>query len=161
LNEVIRDGSHRIRLNMSAVSYLSSAGIRVLVTFYKKLGEIGGSFAIIDPSDSVRKILDLTRLTTMLLGGTLPESLTEPEAQAVQRIARENAVYEIVDRAIEAFECRVIGDPSLLAHGGYGKDNARMTTFDRDAAGLGLAAFGSGFDDCRDRYGEFLAVAGS
>src|SRR5262249_23104993 len=109
LNQVIRDGSHRIRLNMSAVSYLSSAGIRVLVTFYKQLGEIGGSFAIINPSDSVRKVLDLTKLTPMLLGSTLPEGLTEPEAQAVQRIERENAVYEIVDRAIEAFECSVIG----------------------------------------------------
>src|SRR5262249_48171559 len=117
LNEVIRDGSHRIRLNMSAVSYLSSAGIRVLVTFYKQLGEIGGSFTIVDPSEMVRKVLDLTKLTPMLLGGALAEGLAEPPAQAVSRIERENAVYEIIDRAIEGFECRVIGEPSRLANG--------------------------------------------
>src|SRR5690349_3990972 len=68
LSEVIRAGSHRIRLDLSGVSYISSAGIRVLITFAKQLAELGGSFAVVEPSENVRKVLDLTRLTEMLMG---------------------------------------------------------------------------------------------
>jgi len=156
LNQVIRDGSHRVRLNLAAVSYLSSAGIRVLITLYKQLGEIGGSFAIVEPSDNVRTILDLTRLTPMLMGGMLAPGLVETAARAAERIERGNAVYEIFDRAIEAMECRMIGDASRLERGAYAE--ARAATFDRDTVGLGIGAFGSGFEECRDRYGAFLSV---
>jgi len=66
LDAVIREGAHKIRLNMAAVTYLSSAGIRILIIFYKQLAEIQGSFAVINPSLSVRKILDMTRLSPSL-----------------------------------------------------------------------------------------------
>jgi anti-anti-sigma factor len=161
LNQVIRDGSHRIRLNLAAVSYVSSAGIRVLITLYKQLGEIGGSFAIVEPSENVRTILDLTRLTPMLMGGTLAPGLVETPPPPVERVERANSVYEIFDRAIEGAVCRIIGDPALLASSGYGKEHAHAATFDRHTVALGLGAFGAGFDDCRERYGEFLAVAGT
>ena len=160
LNRVIRDGSHRIRLNMSAISYLSSAGIRVLMTFYKQLGEIGGSFTIVDPSKMVLKVLDLTKLTAMLLGAA-PALAAEATPEAGARMERQNAAYEVLDRAGGGFECCVTGDPALLATGGYREEHARTKTFHRDSAGLGLGAFGDGFEDCRQRYGEFLAVAGT
>src|SRR5436309_10585928 len=67
LDGVIREGAHKIRLNMKDVTYLSSAGIRVLVIFYKQLTEIQGSFAVTTPSVSVRKILDMTRLSPLLI----------------------------------------------------------------------------------------------
>src|SRR5258707_10028527 len=67
LDEVIREGTHRIQLNMSSVSYLSSAGIQLLIGFHKKLEQIDGSFGVIEPSDMVRKVLDLTRLSPILI----------------------------------------------------------------------------------------------
>src|SRR5262249_1138353 len=121
---------------------------------YKQLNEIGGSFAIVEPSENVRKVLDLTRLTPMLMGGELHPDLVE----SGEKIERENAVYEIMSRAIEKFECRVIGDPALLSSG---YREATTATFDRDSFGIGLGAFGAGFEDCKSRYGEFLAAAGT
>src|SRR3954451_14576873 len=144
LDQVVRSGSHRIRLNLLAVSYISSAGIRVLVTFCKQLGEIGGSFSVVEPSGTVRKVLDLTRLTAMLMGGGLAGG-AEASPTAVERLERENASYEVVERSVSGFECRIIGDPALLAKGGYTKEHARDTAFDRNTAGLGLGALGSGF----------------
>ncbi|MEP6962589.1 MAG: STAS domain-containing protein, partial [Acidobacteriota bacterium] len=57
LEQTMRDGHHHIRLDMSEVAYLSSLGIRVLVTFYKKLGEIEGTFVVSEASVTVKKVL--------------------------------------------------------------------------------------------------------
>ena len=160
LDAVIRDGAHHIRLNLAAVSYLGSAGIRVLVGFHKKLHEIEGSFAVTEPSDMVRKILDLTRLTPMLMSGA-PRA-AEPGPAPPRKLDRENASYEILDIGPPGpLKCRAIGDPSLLSQAGYREAHARSVPFAPSTMGLGLGAFGSGFADCRNRYGEFLAVAGT
>ena len=37
LADAVREGHHRLRLDLSHVSFLSSAGIGVLVKFYKRL----------------------------------------------------------------------------------------------------------------------------
>ena len=42
LEETMRAGHHHIRLDMTGVGYLSSLGIRVLVTYYKKVKAVGG-----------------------------------------------------------------------------------------------------------------------
>src|SRR4026207_194657 len=50
LAEVVREGGHQIRVNLSEVSFLSSAGIRVLVQVFKQLRAIDGSLAVCHPS---------------------------------------------------------------------------------------------------------------
>src|SRR5580765_2897666 len=67
LEETIRAGVHQIRLNLAGVTYLSSAGIRILLQYYKELTGIHGSFVVTDPSPFVRKILEMTRLSPLLL----------------------------------------------------------------------------------------------
>ena len=42
LAEVIREGAHHIRLDLAEVTYLSSAGIRVMLQSYKQLTGIQG-----------------------------------------------------------------------------------------------------------------------
>ena len=44
LEEIIRGGAHGIRLNLSEISFLSSAGVGLLVKFHTQLKGIGGSF---------------------------------------------------------------------------------------------------------------------
>jgi anti-sigma B factor antagonist len=47
LAETIREGHDRIRLELSNVSFMSSTGIGVLVTFYKQLQRIDGSLVVV------------------------------------------------------------------------------------------------------------------
>ena len=51
LEELIRSGAHRLRLNLSEVPFLSSAGIGLLVQFHNQLKGIGGSLVVTNPSD--------------------------------------------------------------------------------------------------------------
>jgi len=163
LDEVIREGFHRIHLNLSAVSYLSSAGIQLLIGFHKKLEQIDGLFGVTEPSEMVRKVLDLTRLSSILIfDGAAKARSAKIAAPEGRRIERPSATFEVFNCAPGAsFRCRAIGNPKLLAGRGYGEKHAHTVPFTADMLGLGLGAFGAGFEDCRNRYGEFLAVAGA
>ena len=67
LNDAITKGQTNIVVNMMQVVFLSSAGIRVLLMFYKKAKEAGGSFYIESPSENVENVLGMTALDEMLL----------------------------------------------------------------------------------------------
>jgi anti-anti-sigma factor len=66
LQDSVHGGSHRIALDLSQVSYLSSAGIRVLVILAKNLKAVGGSFRLINPSPSVSDVLRLVGFQQLL-----------------------------------------------------------------------------------------------
>src|SRR5579863_6709339 len=116
LDQVIRGGVHRIRLNMSSVTYLSSAGIRILLLVYKQLREINGSFAVTDPSPTVRSILDLTRLSPVLIDEQPVKTDAAPSsARAARRIEHKKAAFEVIDYvAGGAMKCTALGDPALI-----------------------------------------------
>ena len=44
-------------LDFAGVDYITSAGIRSLLTLYRTVSERGGSVAIVDPCDQVRDVL--------------------------------------------------------------------------------------------------------
>ena len=64
--DTVHGGSHRIALDLSQVTYLSSAGIRVLVILTKNLKAIGGSFRLINPSSTVSEVLKLVGFQQLL-----------------------------------------------------------------------------------------------
>ena len=163
IEETVRAGSHRLHLNLAAVTYLSSAGIRILLQYYKQLQEIQGSFAVTEPSAFVRKILDMTRLSGILIKETVAGApATAPPRRMGRGIERGGAMFEVLDYAEGgSFRCTVVGDPSRLDRGQYGEQDMHKVRFPENALGLGLGAFGSDFQDCRNRFGEFLAVAGA
>ena len=67
LTETIGEGHDRIRLDLSGVSFMSSAGIGVLVRCHKQLQRIDGSLVVTRPSPQVRTVLEMTRLADLLI----------------------------------------------------------------------------------------------
>lgn len=162
LEEVIRGGMHQLILNLSEVTYLSSAGIRVLLKFYKQLQGIQGSFIVANPSEPVKTVLDLAGLSTLLLAGAALSPTTARVQETVRRLEREHATFEIFEYAPGAsLTCRTIGNPALLQGCRFGEEHCQSLPFPDTEFAVGLGAFGHGFADCRSRFGEFLAVAGA
>ena len=77
LEDTMRQGHHHIRLNMIEVMYLSSLGIRVLVTFHKKAQAIEGSLVVSDASAAVKKVLEMVGLTAQLMPPVTPAAASE------------------------------------------------------------------------------------
>ncbi|HEY8713916.1 MAG TPA: STAS domain-containing protein, partial [Candidatus Acidoferrum sp.] len=72
LEELIRGGAHHLRLNFSAVYYLSSAGVGLLMRYYRQLKAIGGTFVIVAPSAQVKLVIDLCHLDSLLFSRQAP-----------------------------------------------------------------------------------------
>jgi anti-anti-sigma factor len=161
LEEVIRGGAHGIRLNLSEISFLSSAGVGLLVKFHTQLKGIGGSFVITSPSERVKQVLDLCRLSTILLAQTTPAAPPVHKTE-VRSFSSPAGSFEVIECAPgDALICERIGDPGLLKGCRFGPADCRTVAFPSTTFGFGLGAFGSGFDDAKTRFGEFLAVGGS
>lgn len=160
LDETVRDGAHRIRLDMAEVTYMSSVGIRVLLKFYKQLQQINGSFGVSHPSEAVKAVLELSGLEALLAVAPGQPPVSQPRAS--RPYDRDGASFEVFETLPGAtLTCRAIGDPTLLLRSGFTAEHCRTMNFPIDTLAVGLGAFGSSFEDCRSRFGEFLAVAGA
>lgn len=159
IERAVRAGSHRIALNCSEVNYISSLGIGVIVSQYNLLKSVNGSLVVTKPSKFMRHIL-----TTVGLAGTLIDDTTDVKVTlppAVHREVRGGAAYELYPQLSEKqLSCTLIGDPVKLSTTGFTSADCRSLSFPVGSFGLGLGAFGNGFADCDNRFGEFLAAGG-
>jgi anti-anti-sigma factor len=164
LADVVRDGGHRIRVNLSEVSFLSSAGIRVLLQFFKQLRAINGSLAVCNPSDHVSEVLDLAGLRDMLVVSDCAEDSTAALRTYSRRVDRDTVAFDVFPLPGEGqMMCRSIGDPSRLDGCRFAANDIRTQAadFPHASLALGLGALGKDFEDCRNRFGEFLWIAGA
>jgi anti-anti-sigma factor len=168
IDEVIRGGSHRLLLDFRDVTYLSSAGISVLLRAPQQLQRIHGAFGVCDPSVPVRQILKLSGLEKRLVcdadsirqgTGTQITATTQADDDGEFRHDIHYQSYRLAPESV--LECAVFGHPGHLPERQFDGDVGRSVPFDGNSFGLGLGAFGDSVDECRDRFGEFLAVAGA
>ena len=65
INEISEDTKELI-FNMAELEYISSAGIRALLSAYKKMNQSGGIMRIEKENDIVREVFEMTGLLEML-----------------------------------------------------------------------------------------------
>jgi anti-anti-sigma factor len=160
LDAAVRGGADRIIVEMSQISYVSSAGIRVLLQAHRQVRKIGGALAVANPSESVREVLTLTGLQALLATSEVSAESSEKPA-AGREFERDGIAFEVYGRASERARLRTIGSPAPLESGEFVAAQCREVRFPRGSFGLGLGAFGRDFADCRGRFGEFVAAAGA
>jgi len=159
LQDAIQGGCHHIVLDLSQVSYLSSAGIRVLVLLLKNLKSIGGSLQLSEPSAAVGEVLKLVGFNQLMASSAAPATVQPPspsppplrmEARPVQLAGHEFAVYAL--------------DPDAVQQGAVMAGNTLATAqpiavaVDDDSWVIGLGCLGG--DANTKRAGELLAVSG-
>ena len=65
INEISED-TKEIVFNMAELEYISSAGIRVILSAYKKMNQSGGIMRMEKVNDIVREVFEMTGLVEML-----------------------------------------------------------------------------------------------
>jgi len=157
IEEILHGGAHHLRVDMSSVSYMSSAGIRVLLRFRKQAQQLSGSFVVVQPSVAVRTVLEMAGLV-MLFGEEAPRVVAPAESRQFEI---EGIRFESFDLERKAtLRCRMFGDPLKLQRAGYGPEDCRPIETGPSTMVVGLGAFGRDYHDCRGRFGELLAAGG-
>ncbi len=159
LNSLVREGSHRLILNMSGVQYISSAGIRTLVNQYKKIKVIGGLFVLEALSDNVSQVLEMVGMIRLLTEGELESPLLEKEKSNFLEISQYRFENEVLSD--KPMAVHLTGNPGLSMTSNFTADDNQKLKFKANQYGLGIGAIGDGFEDCKSRYGEFLAIGES
>ena len=164
LDEAVRAGEYQVRVDLSGVNFISSAGIGLLVRFYNRLKGYGGTFGVRAASEPVANLLQISGLWTMLAsdfpggeGRDGSEALAASRFRSMGPLACEILGPETPGR----LTCRLVGDPEQLARGGYGPEAAVRLPLSTKTMAVGLGAFGPGYPECHTRFGEFLAAGGA
>ena len=162
IDEAVRGGSHRIALDLAAVTYISSMGIGVLLKHYNRLKAVQGKLVVIRPSPSTLTVIRTSGLADYLLvGDTVKPAAAVPAKTPVRTAEHGGAAYEIYTQVPDAvFDCTFHGEPAKFAAGGFSESDCRALDLPDGSIALGLGAFGDSFADCRPRFGEFLAAGG-
>jgi anti-anti-sigma factor len=160
VGDELHRGLHDIRLDLDAVTFLSSAGIRGLFEVQRSAKTAGGSCFVSTASPTVRKVLDLTRLTPILMGTTATAAgpANRPEHKRAEDIVAGSVRLVGLQRPDAPVTGELIGSPTKAAVGSGAGHSRRPLPQQSFALGLGALA-----DDaplCR-RAGEFAALDGA
>lgn len=166
LAEALRGGARHLRLDLVGVDFMSSAGLRVLLQYYKQAKSLGGTLVVADVSPPVKTVIALAGFEELLGARTRPVPDAQPgspaEPSRLHLSERGGVSYEAYESAQpQSLTCRVIGDPLALSRGSIQAERCRTWQFSDATLAIGLGAFGENFQEARGRFGEFLAAAGA
>ena len=154
LGAMIREGARHVRLDLSGVTYLSSAAADVLMRGYREAAALQGTFLLSAASDGVRDVLRRMELEDLLFGAPGAEVARRKTLSIPLPVASQRASYES-RRLDEGWsQCRLVGGPSR-------RTESSAIDVVKDLFALGVGALGSSHDECRNMFGEFVAAAGS
>jgi len=168
IETAIRAGHHQLDLDFAQVDYISSAGIRVLLKYYKQLKAARGILRVMRPTAAVLDVLQLSGIAGMLVPVAEPAAApSQPTAPAGgdaaaphwERAGVEFESYDLAPGSVLEGGC--LGQVEGFATGQLAAAQSQRVGCTPDVLAVGLGAFGGGPADTQARFGESFAVAGT
>ena len=164
-------GSHWLVLDLSALSYLSSGGLRVLLRARQRLAELGGKLTLAAPQPYVREVLAVSGMARALpVYAALQEALDGLEAGGAEigddwadalTHSASHGEYQMLPCAGARGGLRVVGDVAdLLCSRATPERLTRLSLADL-GYGLAVGAPAESATAASERLGEMLTLPGS
>jgi len=162
LQKAVRDGFLDVRLDLTAVSYISSAGIRVLLSQWKELRRAQGRLSIPNLSVEVEKVLRLAGLGALLeVAGVTPQPFARESSLQAWRGRDFTGEIETLAPAAR-WRGRFVGTPGgPLNLAQIASAPLQTIPLPASTLALGFGALGATDADCASRLGELLAAGGA
>jgi anti-anti-sigma factor len=157
LESIVHDGQYSIRLDTSGVNYMSSAGVRVLLNYYKKLKEILGSLIIINPSSQVRSVLEMSGLMMLMTASEAGPEQAESDLSAEWSDETAKIYLETIQPS-ESLKGITIGTPFAVNSDITASGDLFPVHFHSALYGVGLGVLGDPSAELKSRVGEFIGM---
>lgn len=159
VDEELRRGHHAIALDLADCGFLSSAGIRVLFEIHRAAQGVGGRCLIRAASPPIRRVLDLTRLTPILMeSAAAGRAAPQPAASAVDLLCGAVRFIGLERPGAAPLRGRLIGSAAAAFAGNFSA--TERVPLPRHVFALGLGAVADAGSPA-DRAGELLAACGT
>lgn len=161
LTNFIQKGKYIVGLDMQDIAFLSSAGIRILVKQSKSFKIFSGELSITTFSENVESVLEMVGMIDLFRPKIVQEVPAAP-IKSEKELERSGFVFLRTIRDQKAsVKLQLQGSPNKMETSSYGPEDVELLKLDKPWFGLGLGAFGPGFEDCQTRFGEFVALGDS
>jgi len=158
--------------DLTGVSYLSSAGIRVLLAVKKRLKERNGTLAIAGMQEYSRNVLDMAGVTPVFsLYPTIGEavlacrkpqdSLSVINELARTPVTRDGVAYTVEPASARSASLRVTGSLDKMLRARLTEGDIRAIPFSDLHYSLGIGALGEGVAETLPLLGEMITLHGS
>ncbi|MCK8603162.1 STAS domain-containing protein [Desulfoferrobacter suflitae] len=167
MHRLITSGERILVADLSRTSYLSSAGLRVLMEAFKQLKKVEGVIYFHRISAPVRSVFEMSNLTEIFIlvegmeeiqerlhGGKSPLSVVSSEMDGISVDALERD-------SVSPGEFFTFGSPDKLSSASYCESDVATVTSDEVRFATGLAALGEHYGEYKDLFGEAMTVQGN
>jgi anti-anti-sigma factor len=164
LEELLQEGVRSVTLDLSGVTYVSSAATKVLTRWQQELAVLRGEVLLTSVPEAVRETFAIIGWDWSLEGpgrsvAGLPE-LRESSWQSGAGSATSGQFQMSSSVPAGTLTCRLHGHPDQLTRARLEKEDCSIMDFPRAVFGLGLGAIGGSYEECQERLGELVAVEG-
>jgi anti-anti-sigma factor len=168
----LQDDDRSAVFDLSGLSYLSSAGIRVLIAAKKQLKERNGILALAGIQEYPKSVLDMAGVTSIfsIYSGVEEavdacrrpqDSLSVIDGLARTPVVRDGVSYTIERASSKEATLKVTGSLEKVLHARLTEEDIRAIPFSSLRYSLGLGALGAGVADTLPLLGEMITLHGS
>jgi anti-anti-sigma factor len=161
---LLQAGIRTVTLDLAGVTYVSTAGTRVLKRWREELAVLRGKLHLSELPAAVEEFL--------ADAGWGPASETSGPGRSSAADHRRSTWYSAADLASSGhyemsscapagtLVCRLHGNPGRLTEAPFREEDCNVVPLPVGTFGIGLGAIGSSYEGCAGRIGELLAVDG-
>ncbi len=163
IDGLVLDGKRLLVVDLEETNFISSAGLRVLLSAQKDLRKVGGEMVLYRIAASVLPVFVTSGLDKLFRIIT-----TEQELNASTGSGRDSSdmtvttddgiVFRYRDTPVERGSLSIIGSQEKLAGASYGPDDVVTVAQEALRFGTGLATVGDRYEEYRHLFGEALFI---
>jgi len=164
LEDLLHEGVRSLRIDFAGVTYVSSAATKVLARWHQELAFLRGEVRLTSLPPAVREGFAVagwdSQFDAIEPAGSGPPSL-RLSSWHIRADFATSGQYELSSCVPQGtLTCHLHGDPDQLAQAPFGPGDCSVVALPDGAFGLGLGAIGGTYEECHERLGELVAVAG-
>jgi anti-anti-sigma factor len=164
-DDLVMTGQRRLVTDMSAVSYVSSAGLRVFLSAQKQLKKVGGEVILLAMQRPVRDVFDMSGLKNVLRVVATRDELTslldERPGASIEIAEIDGLRVEYLEGGKEKGSLFTIGAADKVAGSSYTEADVVPVTAGGLSHGCGFATVGDRYQEYKGLFGESMVVNGN
>ena len=160
LEDLLRDGVRSLTIDLGTVTYVSSAATKVLARWQQELAGLRGEVQLTAMPPALRETLAIAGWDSLVKspGGAADLRLSSWQLQSG---SARSGLYQMSSRVPDAtLSCHLHGEPNQLTRAPFEPEDCGVVAFPATTFGLGVGAIGGSYEECHERLGELIAVAG-
>ncbi len=163
IEEQIRGGERILVVDLEAVNFISSAGLRVFLTAQKNLKKVHGELLLLKVPDVVLGILQTSGMLDLFrvfddAAAIASHAGTGTASPAIETIEADGASFRWLDRGGRPGLLKVLGSQAPLALAAYTEKDIVSVKAEEIQFGAGLAAVGERYEEYSRVFGESVII---